>query len=320
MARRLKIFLSLSAAFLGNFVLSDNLNAGGNWPRQPYWFPNTPGGTPAPQTQNSHTNWPQPYAYQPFSQPPPFGFAQVPQPMYYSSFPPQSGPELVQVDAPDTDSEMLLTRSMHQPSSAIAGSLRDHDAHNKLVSQCSRWHSPSPRRDVQQHMMEDIDEEPVSSHHDRKGKGKASRQQLDRDREVDDYHHQRDEYRENEREVERARRRAEQAPILQHILDMQARDFADAGDMCNDHTANMLRSQLSMNADLMRHCTELEKMLMKRQLSPGGYLGHHMQHRIDAELDEFLEMDDDYPLPCRQWNREHGRGIHGQSWQGVQPA
>ncbi|PBK96173.1 hypothetical protein ARMGADRAFT_1077683 [Armillaria gallica] len=304
MARRLKNFLSLSAAFLGYFALSDDLNTGGNWPGQPYWFPNTPGTPPAPaslnnstpaftfgahqppQTQNGHTNWPQPYAYQPFSQPPLFGFTQVPQLMYYSSFPPQSGPELVQVDAPDTDSEMLPARSMRQPSSAITG-------------------FPSPCHDVRRRMMEDIDEEPVSSHHDQKGKGKASHQQLDWDRKVDNYHHRSDEYRENEREVERARRRAEQTPIPQHILDMQARDFADASNMHNDHTTN------------------LEKMLTKRQLSPGGYLGHHSkcqreshghqhQHkaqcRIDAELDEFLEMDDNYPLPRRQWNRECGQG------------
>lgn len=102
---------------------------------------------------------------------------------------------------------------------------------------------------------------------------------------------------------------------------MQARDLVNTSDMHNDHTTNTLRSQLSMNADLMRRCMELEKLLTKQQLSPGGYLGHHSkcqrdlhghqhQHevrcRIDAELDEFLEMDDDYPLPCQQWNREHG--------------
>lgn len=51
-------------------------------------------------------------------------------------------------------------------------------------------------------MMEDIDEGPVSSSHDRKGKGKVSHQQLDRDHELDDYHRQRDKYRENKREVE----------------------------------------------------------------------------------------------------------------------
>ncbi|PBK89511.1 hypothetical protein ARMGADRAFT_323623 [Armillaria gallica] len=244
MARQLKIFLSLSAAFLGNFTLSDDLSAGENWPGQPYWFPNPPGAPPAPaslnnstpvftfrayqppQTQNSHTNWPQPYTYQPFSQPPPFRFTQVPQPMYYGGFPPQSGPEPVQVDAPDTgedirmgiespthrhpaDLEMLPARSMHQPSNVIAGSSQDQDVHNEPVPQCSQWRSPSPHCDVQRRMMEDIDEEPVSSPHDWKGKGKVSCQQLDWDHEVDDYHCQRDEYRENEREVERARQRAE---------------------------------------------------------------------------------------------------------------
>ncbi len=59
--------------------------------------------------------------------------------MYYGGIPPQSGPEPVQVDAPDsgedirmgveslthrrpTDSEMLPARSMHQPSDTIPGS------------------------------------------------------------------------------------------------------------------------------------------------------------------------------------------------------
>lgn len=145
---------------------------------------------------------------------------------------------------------------------------------------------------------------------EQKGKRRASPRELERS--IEDRLRQRDE----DREVERARRHVEEAPIPAQVLDMQARELAGSDPM-----TEALWEQLSMNVDLIRRCKELEKILHKRQPSPEWDHHHspkrhrdsrfqHSDYRRRDEIDDFLEGDGDFPVR-RNWPpRERGWGGH----------
>lgn len=152
---------------------------------------------------------------------------------------------------------------------------------------------------------------------DQKGKGRASHRELEDQRELDDLIRHREEAREDERRMEHARICMERAPIPQHVINMQARDFEEHQP---DSMASALHDQISRNVDLTCRCEELEKMLSKRQLSPDGCYSQSAKRqrdmrpyqfethrRMEAEMDDYLAEGKDYPLPHRQW-RERGRG------------
>ncbi len=152
--------------------------------------------------------------------------------------------------------------------------------------------------------MDDDGDEPAR--YTSKGKKRASARDMERLQEVE-------EHRRHDCDLEYAYRRAEREPIPQHVIDLQRREFEQNQSLQSDQTANALRDQMSLTVELQRRCTELEKLLSKRQLSQGESRGHSPKRlqdgrgyqgdrrRIDADLDDFLEEDDDYPFARRNW-------------------
>ncbi len=70
--------------------------------------------------------------------------------------------------------------------------------------------------------------------------------------------------------IEDRRRAIEQEPIPREIIERHACKLWNVGTTNPSDTEAALRDQISLNLDLMKRCSELEKMLTKRQLSPNG--------------------------------------------------
>lgn len=283
-------------------------NPNGNWPATPFWFSGAGGGPQQPpqntsgppypfgsylpaQLQNNHTSavpWPGQYAFPHFEQQPPFGYG--PPPMFYGGFaqqalttaptmagnasstgertmiPPGSATDL-------RDEEHVTTRAPAQPGSALAGPSRQNEHGQQRDPPRSRWRSPSPPRDAHRHRTDIGDD----SRPQTKGKRRTTQRELDQQREEEDSLRRE----ERARDVEHAHLRAERAPIPRDVLDIQAQELVDTTRVAPDSTTSALRDQLSMNAELMRRCDHLEKLLMKRQLSPeednGSSLKRHRE-------------------------------------------
>ncbi len=82
----------------------------------------------------------------------------------------------------------------------------------------------------------------------------------------------------------------------------------------------VLRDQISLNLDLMKRCSELEKMLMKRQLSPNGEengapkrmrdscrVKSSDRHHYENDFDRFTLDDEDNHFRSRH-STPRGRG------------
>lgn len=183
-------------------------------------------------------------------------------------------------------SNETMTAPVHRE--PVAGSSRDnnavstprHDRDGHPAPGCSRWCSLSQereRRDDRQYYERDRQDERHS--HENKGKARASYQELEWQREMDDTERQRKVDREEWDHRDAAHICAEHEPIPQHVIDMQMRDFEEHRP---DPTANALHDQISINVKLMRRCEELEKLLNKRQLSPDGRQNQSSKRHRDS--------------------------------------
>ncbi|SJL16372.1 uncharacterized protein ARMOST_19894 [Armillaria ostoyae] len=320
----------------------DDPSTNSNWPTILYWMTGGVPPTTPPMNQNlpqPAMGWPNPYAYAPFGQPAPFGFLQGQPPLlFYGGYPPLHAMPLNGAETiPSTGEEtpMIVDSATGSNSAGIASSTPRTPPQDITAAGPSRhrevptaprawresgtdrdnaprprWRSPSPRRS--RSTRHDVDDTEEDDRRDRKGKRRASPREMERQQISDDHLRRWDEG----RETERARRHAEEAPILEQVMELQARELT--GD---DSTAGALQEQLSMNIDLMRRCKELEKMLHKRQSSPEwdhhpspkrhrDSRFQHQEYRRHDEIDEFLEGDGDYPARRHWAPREQGRGGH----------
>lgn len=110
-------------------------------------------------------------------------------------------------------------------------------------SRLARWRSPSPRRDMRRRDTEQEKDGNEDSRQDRKGKGRATCQELDREMDRED---RRRRYAE-EQDTERACLHVERAPIPPQVAEMQRREL----DMEHPETVVALRDQISMNVELL---------------------------------------------------------------------
>ncbi len=290
------------------------------------------GAYPPPTAMNGQ-GWINPYMYPLFGQPPPFGFGQMPPQMFYGGFQPQAQtvPGTGAIPPPSTgeNNRMAVDIPTHQvlsgsqPGSSRSAEPATGHSHGHMVAgpSCGTDTTPSRHRDMD---GRSVPSNPARNRwrspsrereQDRKGKNKALYRDLERQREFEEDNRRREAGREEGRRREQARLHAEQAPIPQHVVDMQLCNFEEQH---SDSTADALRDQISMNVELMRRCDELKKLLTKRHLSPDERHGHsskrqresrpsQTEQRRQADYDDYLAEDEDYPVPRRQW-RERGRG------------
>ncbi|PBK97564.1 hypothetical protein ARMGADRAFT_1027056 [Armillaria gallica] len=278
--------LVLIALALAGVVATDDLN-GGNWPIPPYWTTNPTNQQNVALLQNQtssipfghggHTQalgWPNTFGYNPFRQPNPFGFAMPPTPMLYGgtggtnmmgaqhivpvdTAPITGGVESMSLNPtanglpPPVLEPGVLTPTQTKPGPSSCRDTTpwgfadvthfpqyindDHQSPHQQYNVSLEWDRDRSRNETTD------DEDDELSRGDRKGKKRASARDMERMQALDDF-------------------RAECALIPQHVLDLQR--------------LNALHDQMSLMVELQCRCSELEKMLSKRQLSPGEARGH----------------------------------------------
>lgn len=310
------------------------------FPFSPYQ--NNP-GTNAP---NAAMGWHNAYPYGQFGHPQAYGFMQAPPPMFYGGFPPSNLPVPNDGTAapPSHGEDVDMTPSMASNAdnverstavNAVAGPSRARTRSiprdREPAVRASRWRSPSPRR-ARSHRESDVESDNSARRRDRKGKQKAMEHEMEARR----YSEERCQRRQEESDRERARRCTERATIPRHIIEMQERELREPQGPREDSTATALRQQIALNLELMKKLNNFGEGATKRRHSPGGNGDHSAkrprdsqrqrdEHRrcTDAELDDFLAEDRDYPIP----RRPRGRGLHdrtrgrgGPASRGCEPA
>ncbi len=236
--------------------------------------------------------WPTPYGFQPF---PPPGYMPGPAP-YYGNFMPgmQAAPNLntgtEHADGEDVangldgEIEPMTVDDSISNLNTVPGTIhtRTEIAHiHRPEQQANAIAGPSQPRHVEttpHHTREDPsrritmmdsaseEDEPPRKQDTGKGKRRATREEMM----ADERQAMRDRQERHRATTKERRRAVEEEPIPREIIERQERELRHVGAANPGDTEAALRSQITMNLDLMKRVNELEKMMTKRQLSPSG--------------------------------------------------
>ncbi|PBK96037.1 hypothetical protein ARMGADRAFT_1028259 [Armillaria gallica] len=304
-----KIATWLIAASVAVIATGDDPGLGRYWPMTPLWFngvgapqPNENQGPPnglfpfgqfqANPGLNVQNSWPNAYAYGQFRHPQPYGFMQVPTPIFYNGFasnqpiasdgtaaPPSIGEDIDMTPSMAPDANEL---GHDIPVNAIAGPSRMHagiSSRNREpavhAADQPRWRSPSSRRDHHRRDA-DVDSDDSVKDQGRKGKQKV----MDAEMEERRYAKERRQRRNDELDREHARRRAEREDIPWHIVEMQERELHDSRGSRGDSTAAALWQQIALSLELMQKLSNLERGASKNR----GHGGSMVRGRDPARI------------------------------------